>query len=288
MHLSASLILSTGLMIVSSVAIRANDSAMNDGAYGPEPVGGFEGKESVIAMKSERLHFTFGKEFTDVSAIFTFHSRKTGAPAQQIVGFPDVGAAVEESNRRDRDGKASWHNEGHGSAPLQHLQTFVDGREEKSQLKYDFVKVNDHGIWQAATPTTGTLMAWYTIAVSFPPDRDVVIERRYRAPNGGSVYGIISFDYLTHTGSNWHGPIGELVTEVELRDGLTTSDLAWDDASTADFQKSSNLVTKPNKGEWVTIDLTHMRLTWDNFKPREEANRRSISLVTKAKQKPEE
>ena len=278
-----------GLMILAANALSSDDSAMNNGAYGPEPVGGFQGKESIIAMVSEHLRFSVGKEFTNVSAIFTFRSGKRGAPARQLVGFPDIGAAVEESNRRDPDTKQPWHNQENVAEPLQHLQTFVDGAEVRSELKYDYVRMNESGTWQAATPTTGELMAWYVTPVTFPPGRDVVIERRYRAPNGGSVYGVIFFEYLTHTGSNWRGAIGELVGEVELRDGLTADDLAWEnDSSLPPFQKVSKLLTLPDKSEWQMIDPTHMRLTWHNFEPREKANRRAIVLVTKATQKVEE
>lgn len=45
------------LMIMVADAIRANGSAMNDGGYGPEPMGGFEGKESVIT----RTQFAMGR-----------------------------------------------------------------------------------------------------------------------------------------------------------------------------------------------------------------------------------
>src|SRR5436189_240133 len=125
-------------------------------------------------MNSEHLHFSLGKEFTDVSATFIFRSAKTCAPAKQIVGFPDIGAV--------------------------------------------------------------------------PAERAVKIERRYRAPKGGAVYGVITFEYLTHTGSNWRGPIGELVAEVELRDGLTIEDVAWDDDPfLPSFQKGSQLFTKPSR-----------------------------------------
>src|SRR5437588_2110908 len=139
MRLTNPLVVSIGLIIVSASLIHSDDSAMNNGAYGPEPVGGYEGKESVIAMTSERLRFKVGKQFTDVSATFTFRSGKNKAPAKQIVGFPDIGAAVQESDRRDPDVKAAWHNPENVAEPLQHLQTFVDGVEVKSELKFDFV-----------------------------------------------------------------------------------------------------------------------------------------------------
>jgi len=311
MRFAKPLVVSIGLIIASTSRILSDDSAMNDGRYGPEPIGGYEGKESVIAMTSEHLRFKFGKQFTDVSATFTFRSGKKGAAAKQIVGFPDIGAAVEETFRRNSDLDAAAKElhrrnpgadakatddmlnrrfghffvnsfiEGDFAGPLQHLQTFVDGAEVKSELKYGFVNENDDGTWRGATPTTGVLMAWYVVPVSFPPERDVVIERRYRAPTGNAVYGILFFDYITHTGSNWRGPIGELLAEVELRDGLTIDDLAWDET------KQPFAVTKPSKSQWQIIDPTHLRLTWHNFKPRDEPNRQIISLVMKAT-KPEE
>ena len=137
-------------------------------------------------------------------------------------------------------------------------------------------------------PKTGYLMAWHVVPVTFPPGRDVVIERRYRTANGGAVYGIISFGYLTHTGSNWRGPIGRLTAEVEFGGGLGLQDLAWDDESLPKFQKISGWFTKPERSEWTVTDPNHMRLVWRNFEPRDQANRRAIILMTKATQQVEE
>ncbi len=288
MQIRARFLLGVCSVMASVAAVWADDSAMNDGAFGPEPLGGFGGKESIIAMTSEHLEFKMGRQFTEVTARFTFRSAKPGSPAKQIVGFPDVGAAVEESQRRDPSEQASWHNHDNTAGVLQELRTFLDGAEVKSKLKYDYIKTGADGAWQAATPQTGYLMAWHVVPVSFPPGRDVVIERKYRTANGSAVYGITSFAYITHTGSNWRGPIGELTADVEFRDGLSIKDLAWNDASLPKFQKISSWFSQPDRSEWTVPDSTHMHLVWRDFEPRDQVNRRAIILMTKATQRVED
>lgn len=62
---------------VAALAIQAataNDTAVNAAAYGPEPVAGLNGEESVIRMESEKIDVTFGREETKVHCRFVFRS----------------------------------------------------------------------------------------------------------------------------------------------------------------------------------------------------------------------
>ncbi len=63
-------------LLAATLRLSANDTALNEGAYGPAPVGGLHGPESVIRMQSEELHITFGKKWTDVDAKFVFRNRR--------------------------------------------------------------------------------------------------------------------------------------------------------------------------------------------------------------------
>ena len=142
---------------------------MNEGAYGPEPVGDTSGAESVIAMTSETIDIGFGREYTDVVARFTFRSSKKDGVARQLVGFPDMGAAVEESARRSPKGEDSWVNEENVVGPLEKLKTYVDSRPVKSEMKFGYGKLGEFDSpepwWTPATPKDGTLMAWHVMWV---------------------------------------------------------------------------------------------------------------------------
>ena len=80
--------------------LLADDTALNDGSEGPMPVGGLNGPESVIQMVSEAIDVDMGRKVSDVDCHFTFRSHKRSGNAFQLVGFPDLAAAVAEAERR--------------------------------------------------------------------------------------------------------------------------------------------------------------------------------------------
>jgi hypothetical protein len=75
-------------------ACLANDTALHEGGEGPAPIGGIKGPESVIQMVSEKIAVDFGRQESYVRCAFVFHSTKAGSDAFQLVGFPDLGAAL--------------------------------------------------------------------------------------------------------------------------------------------------------------------------------------------------
>ncbi len=95
--------------------------------------------ESVIRMESEKIEITFGREFPDVHATFIFRNGNPDAPARQLVGFPDFGAAVQEAKRRNPKADAPWFPLEDSVAPLESMRTLVDGKEVKSELQYGFI-----------------------------------------------------------------------------------------------------------------------------------------------------
>ena len=244
----------------------ADDTALNDGAYGPEPVGGgINGHESVIRMAREHLEIRVGKARADVVARFDFVNTLKDDTAKQLVGFPDTGAAYAEAARRSK-GHAEvfpWE-QGDVAGKLEGMQTFVDGQPTASQPSYGFVKADNsaggYG-WKASHDKDAALMAWHAMWVSFPPGKTVVVERRYHTAVGGNVLGQKLFNYVVATGGVWAGTIGELVADVTLVDGLTTKDLAWTDAHAA-------RPSFPARKQWQLRDATHMRLVWRDFEPR--------------------
>lgn len=274
------------VLLTGTWRLSANDTALNEGAYGPAPVGGLHGPESVIRMQSEELHISFGKKWTDVDAKFVFRNTKKDAPAVQIVGFPDIGAAQVEARRRDPKGEKIFaiEQETPLTGVLHGMRTFVNGVEKKSKLRFGWVKEVGEIDTPVEKPDKDTgLMAWHALEVTFPPGQDVTIERRYRTASGSQVYGIHFFYYTTATGGVWQGTIGHLQADVDLKDGLKVEDLAWRGGKLPRIQSGEGaLVTQPNRKEWQILSPTQLRLVWDNFEPRTEKNRRGFFIVTKA------
>jgi hypothetical protein len=90
-------------------------------------------------------------------------------------------------------------------------------------------------------------MAWHAVQVTFPPDTDVNIERRFRVRNGVQVHNVHFLKYSIATGGVWHDSIKRLEASVELKEGLTIEDLDWpSDHPDQNLQISCS----PDKGEW--------------------------------------
>jgi hypothetical protein len=269
------------------VTPSADDTALNEGSQGPMPVGGLNGPESIIQMKSETIDVQMGKKFSDVDCQYVFRSHKTTRPAFQLVGFPDFGASVQEAERRNhkKNEAARYEIEDSYAGPLQNVQTFVDGQQTKTELKYGWVSAKEG--YYAFAPESDQdklLMAWHTVPVTFPPDKDVIVERKYRAPNGGQAIAkdqiAILFYYSTATGGVWKDDIERMEVNVHLRDGITVDSLEWlNGRKQEEIQQDA---CSPDKPEWKVISPTELQLIWEHFEPRTNEHRRLIELVTQA------
>ncbi|HEV7869225.1 MAG TPA: hypothetical protein VGO90_16170 [Chthoniobacteraceae bacterium] len=272
----------TASILLSAASLLANDTALNEGSSGPEPIGGIKGPESVIRLVREDLDFGFSRKGTDVWAKFVFRSTKKGEPARQLVGFPDNGAAMAEAGRREAAGESvRAAHESDVARPLENLRTLVNGVAVPSRLQYGWVQLRD-GYYSPTKPgPNAALMAWHTTEVTFPPDKDVIIERIYRAPNGANSLGMDLFHYTTATGGAWKGNIGQLVATVTVRDGLTLDDLAWEGSRrTNRMHRESGPFVFPSWAAWEKLSPTQMRLVWDDFEPRTDEGRRGLTLYT--------
>ena len=148
-------------------------------------------------------------------------------------------------------------------------------------LQYGYIRQDQTAVWKTATPTTGVLMAWHTAWVTFPPGQPVTVERRYRVANGGSVYNVSTFQYITATGAGWRGTIGRLDADVTL-EGRTVRDLAWKPMANATSPKDQPWCV-PNRSEWKILSPTHLHLTWKDFEPRTDVAREEFILATLAR-----
>jgi hypothetical protein len=232
-------------------------------------------------MVAEHIKVDFGYRYTDVHCTFTFRNTETQGVVEQLVGFPDIGAAEEIVERRDPE-HADAIGEATSVSPLKNLKTWVNGRRVRSELKYADVRwgkpvPGDTVVWMWDRKKGG-VRAWHTVRVAFPPAQDVTIERRYRVENGSSAAGVAFFNYTTATGGVWKGTIGRLQADITLEDGATAGSLIWPGQKVRDDVIPPQLATSPKRAEWQVLDRTHMRLVWEDFEPRTEPRRRGFAL----------
>jgi hypothetical protein len=278
MHRFSLIFLLSAAAVVSSLA---NDTSLHDGRFGPEPVD--QGSESPVRMVAEHIEVSFGYRDTDVHCTFVFRNTAAKEPVTQLVGFPDLGAAAREMGRREPE-YAETISERANTAPIRKMQTRVDGKRIKSALKFGNVMPgNDHegtAVW--SFDERKGVRAWHTVRVTFPPGRDVKIERIYTVQNGATALRVAFFHYTTATGAPWRGTIGRLQADITLKDGITVDDLIWPhSARTRDFTRDeiAQFTMQPSRPEWQIIDARHLRLEWRYFEPRTEKDRRGFTLA---------
>lgn len=257
------------LLLALILPVLGNDSAINVGSEDPGPLGEFEGEESVIRMVSETIDIHFAKEESKVDCHFTFRSGKQGGDAKQVVGFPDM----EIDSFQDQTG-------------ITKMETFINGEKVEARKERGWVARGRSGLGKPPKETTEEglqIVEFYVVDVTFPPDKDVIIERKYTTGNGGDVMGRTTFDYTTLTGAVWKGNIGQADFHVTL-DGFTIDDLAFEDSKQRIPSRSQFTGwCKPNLSEWTVVSPTELKMTWKDFEPAVHSTRRGISLVTWAK-----
>jgi hypothetical protein len=258
------------LFLLMSGVSYGNDTAMNNGIYGPEPIDMTRHHESPLRLEEEHLLFEFGEDTTWVKATFLFKNTDQQRAVTQLTGFPDTQA--EKTKWKDYN-RYTYTSLG----PLIDLTTTVNGKSVTSSLKYSYIYGEVDGYWIPVPKGKGDRIGWHVVTFVVPPGGDVVLERSYRVRNG--VFGTIgrSFLYVTHTGSAWKGTIGKLTLEVALKDGLKIKNLYWSDEKS----DPDDWTTKPEKRQWEVLAPDTMRLVWRDFEPRKEEKKSLICLVTR-------
>ena len=269
------------LLALASTAL-ANDTALHDGRFGPEPLDATNGAESAVRMEREHLEISFGAQFTEVHCTFTFRNTRPDGAIEHLVGFPDIGAACDEMKRREPT-HADTLNERVNTSRLTNVRTFVNGRKAGTELRFGDVKpggdTDGTTVW--SFDDQSGVRAWHVVRVTFTAQKEVTVERRYRVQNGTSALGVAFFDYTTATGGVWQGSIGRLQADITLRDGLTVGGLVWPGAKMAGGQligDEEKFATHPARDAWQVLDETHVRLVWNDFEPRAQKDRRGFSL----------
>ena len=257
------------LLLALITPVLANDTAINSGGHGPSPLGEFQGEESVIRMVSEKIEIRMGKTESQVSCRFTFRSSKQEGHAKQSVGFPDLLELESDTGT------------------ISKLETFVEGKPVEARKVRGWFGTSEWG-----TPKSGLgeppasvlrdevqFADFYVVDLSFPPGKDMIVERKYTADNGGDAMGSTGFSYTTHTGAVWKDSIGEAEFRVIL-DGWTVDDLAFEDGKQKLPPREQSAWCSPNLAEWKVVSPTELRMTWKDFEPAVHRTRRGIFLAT--------
>lgn len=270
------------LFLLFSTCAHANDTALHDGRFGPEPLDAADGRESPVRMEREHIQVDFGYQFTAVHATFTFRNTLADGIVEHLVGFPDIGAACDEMKRRYPD-KAAVISESVNTTRILDLKTFVNGKEEKTTLNFGEVKpggdTDGTTVW--SFDKKSGVRAWHVLHVAFPAGKEMTIERHYRVQNGASALGVAFFHYTTATGGVWNGTIGRLQVDVSLGDGLKAGQIVWPGAKVGRNvldNEDAIYATHPLRDEWQLVDDTHLRLVWSDFDPRTQKHRRGFGI----------
>jgi hypothetical protein len=266
-------------LVAAASAALANDTALHDGRFGPEPLGE---TESPVRMVAEHIEVAFGYQLSKVHCTFTFRNTEGSGTVEQLIGFPDSGAAAEKL-AQEYPSERDYIFESAMSSPLRNLRTLVDGEPRETALQ--FVKLPGNlerdGTLAKLPNGRGALRAWHTARVSFPAGRDVMVERSYTLQNGTTMPPRAFFEYTTRTGAEWKGTIGRCQVDVTLLDGVTAEALIWPGSPQDGEQVPDDperFAMSPSRAGWQILDPTHLRLVWTDFEPRTQADRRGFCL----------
>lgn len=270
-------------VLVAASAARADDFALNPGAYMPEPLDVLYGGESAIRLVEEELTFRVRKWETDVVARFVFENTRADSTVRQLSGFPDISvepfftedAVLDSVDVRRFDDK--YGNRG----PLKRMRTTIDGRRVRSEVRLGFVQQSETPpwTWTATDSITGIRVQWHVIELVIPPKGRSTVERRYTAGNGYWGVAGAHFHYITVTGGPWQGTIGKLTANVTLADGLTLDHLVW----TEPDEHRWTVASYPPKDQWQIAAPNHLSLVWTDFEPLTDESRHTIAITWQAR-----
>jgi hypothetical protein len=196
------------LVLVPALPALANDSGLNFGAHGPEPLDIRDGRESLIRMVEEELTFRFGKWDTRVNARFVFENTSEDSTVRQLSGFPDVTIESDHwlfDERLDPLEIARFDQAYRRQSPIRDMKTRLDGRPVDSNVRLGFVQESLEAPfgWVAADTLTGQRVCWYIVELVIPPKGRVTLERNYKTSNGYQGAVGAHFQYITLTGGPW-------------------------------------------------------------------------------------
>lgn len=234
------------LILVTLIALTSNNNQLalaNDTALTAlgDNVGPFQGTPQVV-LDHEIINLNVYQNKTEVDV--TFYLKNVGSKQNILVGFPDEFASYKIHGQEDYDFTPI-------EGPINNFKTYLRGVPVNSTVKYQILKKDSlDGKGQIDYKEL-----WHTFPVTFNPAETVIIRNTYWVENGLNVVGEKNFRYTLMTGKKWKGPIGNTKIYVNLKNGLTASDILKKDT---------------NKGMTV---IANNKLMWEykNFEPDEKA-----------------
>lgn len=142
-----------------------------------------------VAMKSEKVVMHIKKDKIRVDCMFKFHN--SGPTSVVRVGFPDRGEGAQEPYQgvdiRPKNMKGTFDS----------FESWVDGKQVVAEL----------------VPTDDRTLFWHAKTVTFKANSDCEIDNYYTLQPGAQVTSENGMyqqtEYVLHTGSSWHGQIGQ-------------------------------------------------------------------------------
>ena len=182
------------LTLVSPLTARADDGGISFGGL-PHLLSGHPS----VAMQSEVVRMTIGKENVKVDCQFVFHN--SGPACTVRMGFPD--------QARGSEAEDDYENAGKGPAKGAFISytSYVDG------MKVPTTTI--HG------DKTGDV--WHAKTVSFGANATRHVRDVYTVPVGGQITehsgSYSQAFYVLRTGASWHGAIGRATVIVTFQPG---------------------------------------------------------------------
>lgn len=276
-----------GALVLSALAANlcpANDTVMNQGAGGLEPLDVRSGRESPIRLVDEELTFRFGKWRTSVKARFVFENTRTDSTVRQLSGFPDIHEAVEGSwaGAKYTPLETAQFDSLNRVSELRDMVTRIDGRRVRSQVRYGYIgeipesEPEFAGNWVPVDSVSGMRIRWYVVELVIPPAGRVTLDRSYNVRNGLQWSDGGHFTYYLSTGGAWHGTIGRMRATLILTDGLTAAHMVmpWPDEPAA----PDSLSLYQNEREWRYVAPDRLTLEWTDFDPWRDPRKRELNF----------
>jgi len=254
---------------------RADDGALNEGLFGPEPLDVARGVESPIRLLEEFLRIEFGAKRSSVAVRFRFQNPDTTRTIEQLTGFPDISLG---------DYYVGWPTRiTVTQGPLIDMHTFIDGQEVQSEVRKGRVWEDTSGTWSPIrddSSQTGRnqLLAWHVVKLRIPPGMTVEVERRYSVTNGNDGASNRFFTYILHTAAAWKGTIGRLTVDLFLMKSVDESELDWPRGTPREY----GIQCHPDLPAWHRLGPRHYQLIWADFEPATDLERQYLRVVWNA------
>lgn len=193
-----------------------------------------------VRMAAETVTLSISKDPAD--------AKNAIARTEAVFTMRNLGAAEEKMDVRFPLSFFNGNSDGYGNFPeIDSIEVKVDGKSISIRREIQPFTASEYSY-----PERDEL-PWAVFEVTFPPNRDVVIEVAYDV-NGFGYYPYETFKYILETGAGWNGTIGS--AEIIVRLPYEVSEQNLDLTGQAGHGESSpNGVRSGNEMRWSFEDF---------------------------------